>query len=116
LVIGEKQLPVKPKEIEMLKKAVLTTIAAVALATSAFGSSAFAGGYGSGNNHGGYGGHNNYNGGYKHQRSYVNGRDGSWRQHVDWCYGRYNTYRDYDNSYQPHTGPRQRCFSPYYKG
>lgn len=34
--------------------------------------------------------------------------------HVEWCYDRYRSYRAYDNSFQPHYGPRQECVSPYY--
>ena len=33
--------------------------------------------------------------------------------HVRWCYGRYRSYRAWDNSYQPYGGPRQQCWSPY---
>lgn len=34
--------------------------------------------------------------------------------HVDWCYARYRSYRDYDNSWKPNYGPRRVCVSPYY--
>jgi hypothetical protein len=33
--------------------------------------------------------------------------------HVDWCYNRYRSYRASDDTYQPLSGPRQRCVSPY---
>lgn len=33
--------------------------------------------------------------------------------HVEWCYGRYRSYRAYDNTFQPYHGPRQQCYSPY---
>ncbi len=33
--------------------------------------------------------------------------------HVRWCYDRYRSYRAYDNTFQPYTGPRQQCYSPY---
>jgi hypothetical protein len=33
--------------------------------------------------------------------------------HVAWCYDSYRSYRAYDNSYQPHEGPRRQCWSPY---
>lgn len=33
--------------------------------------------------------------------------------HARWCYGRYVSYRAWDNSYQPYNGPRQQCWSPY---
>tara|TARA_R110002020_G_scaffold136630_30_gene304952 strand:- start:482 stop:961 length:480 start_codon:yes stop_codon:yes gene_type:complete len=35
-------------------------------------------------------------------------------QHVRWCYNKYRSYRDYDNSFQPYHGPRRVCRSPYY--
>ena len=35
-------------------------------------------------------------------------------RHIDWCYARYRSYREYDNSYQPNYGPRRECLSPYY--
>ena len=34
--------------------------------------------------------------------------------HLDWCYDRYRSYRARDNSYQPYSGPRRQCRSPYY--
>ncbi|MCA1440560.1 BA14K family protein [Ensifer sp. IC4062] len=34
-------------------------------------------------------------------------------RHVDWCYARYRSYRAYDNTYQPYSGPRRQCYSPY---
>lgn len=33
--------------------------------------------------------------------------------HVQWCYGRYRSYRASDNTYQPYNGPRRQCRSPY---
>jgi hypothetical protein len=33
--------------------------------------------------------------------------------HVDWCMSQYRTYNPYDNSFQPYTGPRRACRSPY---
>ncbi|ESY76006.1 BA14K family protein [Mesorhizobium sp. M1050] len=33
--------------------------------------------------------------------------------HVQWCYNRYRSYRAYDNTFQPYSGPRQQCYSPY---
>ena len=33
--------------------------------------------------------------------------------HVRWCYNRYRSYRAADNSFQPLSGPRQPCYSPY---
>jgi hypothetical protein len=33
--------------------------------------------------------------------------------HVAWCYDRYRSYREWDNSWQPYHGPRQICYSPY---
>jgi BA14K-like protein len=34
--------------------------------------------------------------------------------HVRWCYDRYRSYREYDNSWQPYNGPRRQCRSPYW--
>jgi len=34
-------------------------------------------------------------------------------EHVAWCYDRWRSYREYDNSYQPFNGPRRHCRSPY---
>jgi len=33
--------------------------------------------------------------------------------HVQWCHDRYQSYRAYDNTFQPYNGPRQQCYSPY---
>lgn len=33
--------------------------------------------------------------------------------HVRWCYNRYRSYREWDNTYQPYNGPRRECYSPY---
>ena len=33
--------------------------------------------------------------------------------HIRWCLQRYRTYRVYDNTYQPYSGPRRECWSPY---
>ena len=33
--------------------------------------------------------------------------------HVNWCYNRYRSYREWDNSFQPYHGPRRACYSPY---
>ena len=34
--------------------------------------------------------------------------------HINWCYARYRSYREYDNSWKPNHGPRRVCVSPYY--
>ena len=34
--------------------------------------------------------------------------------HVGWCYRRYRSYREYDNTFQPYHGRRRECVSPYY--
>ncbi|WP_426230417.1 BA14K family protein [Pararhizobium sp. DWP3-4] len=34
--------------------------------------------------------------------------------HARWCYARYRSYRDFDNTFQPFHGPRRACVSPYY--
>lgn len=33
--------------------------------------------------------------------------------HVRYCENRWRSYRAYDNSYQPSSGPRRACISPY---
>lgn len=33
--------------------------------------------------------------------------------HVSWCYDRYRSYREWDNTFQPYHGPRRQCHSPY---
>jgi len=33
--------------------------------------------------------------------------------HVRWCSNRYRSYRAWDNSFQPYSGPRRQCYSPY---
>ena len=33
--------------------------------------------------------------------------------HVSWCQNRWRSYRAYDNTYQPNSGPRRICVSPY---
>ena len=90
----------------MFRKTILSalTIAAIASAGAAVTTtSASAGGYGNQSNHGRH---------YKAPRHHG----ANWRAHVRWCYNRYNSYRDYDNSYQPYNGNRQQCWSPYYRG
>jgi hypothetical protein len=33
--------------------------------------------------------------------------------HVRWCYATYVSYRAADNTYQPYSGPRRQCWSPF---
>ncbi|MFZ2101511.1 MAG: BA14K family protein [Oricola sp.] len=33
--------------------------------------------------------------------------------HINWCFGKYKSYRMSDNTYQPFDGPRKQCISPY---
>jgi hypothetical protein len=33
--------------------------------------------------------------------------------HVAWCYSRYLSYRQWDNTFQPYHGPRRQCWSPF---
>jgi hypothetical protein len=35
-------------------------------------------------------------------------------KHYEWCANRYRSYRAYDNTFQPNSGPRRECLSPYY--
>ena len=37
----------------------------------------------------------------------------SGNAHVRWCTDRWRSYRAYDNTYQPSSGPRRACVSPY---
>lgn len=40
-----------------------------------------------------------------------------WERHVIWCTKKYKSYRAWDNSWQAaYNGPRQQCWSPYYRG
>jgi len=38
---------------------------------------------------------------------------GNANAHLSWCYAKYKSYRDWDNSWQPYHGPRKPCISPY---
>jgi hypothetical protein len=38
---------------------------------------------------------------------------GGGSAHVEWCYSRYRSYREYDNTWQPNYGRRRQCISPY---
>ena len=44
---------------------------------------------------------------------YVYDGYGGGTAHVQWCYDRYRSYREWDNSWQPYHGPRRQCISPY---
>jgi len=33
--------------------------------------------------------------------------------HVNWCFDRYRSYRQWDNTFQPYHGGRRACYSPY---
>lgn len=35
-------------------------------------------------------------------------------RHYEYCAGRYRSYDAYSNTFQPHGGPRQQCYSPFY--
>lgn len=51
---------------------------------------------------------------YTEPRYYVPRRTIRLSQaHVEWCYDRWRSYRDWDNTYQPYYGPRKQCISPY---
>lgn len=101
----------------MTKKCIVTIAATAALVVVTAGAattSASAGGYGYNNGYGGgYGGGYNY--GYQQQYDAPR-RDDRWQQHVSWCYDRFDSYNAQDNTYQPYNGPRQQCWSPYYRG
>lgn len=34
-------------------------------------------------------------------------------RHVRWCYSHYRSYRASDNTFQPNSGPRKQCVSPF---
>ena len=55
-----------------------------------------------------YGGYDPYYAPYR-PRAYRGGGSA----HVEWCYARYRSYREYDNTYQPYHGRRRQCLSPY---
>lgn len=40
-------------------------------------------------------------------------RAGRADPHLQWCYGKYLSYRSSDNTFQPYNGPRRQCISPY---
>ena len=44
---------------------------------------------------------------------YRGGYGGYGNAHVEWCYARYRSYQDWDNTFQPYNGPRRQCISPY---
>ena len=66
--------------------------------------------YGSGYYGGGY-----YGGGYDPYYAPYRPRvyRGGGSTHVEWCYARYRSYREYDNTFQPYHGGRRQCISPY---
>ena len=89
----------------MFRKTIISTLTLAVLAgtTAALTTTgASAGGYGNGG----------HNGGYQKPYRHTN----NWKRHVAWCHDRYNSYRAWDNSYQPYGGPRQICYSPYFRG
>jgi hypothetical protein len=101
----------------MFRKSILSVTTVVLLSSAAAAvvpTSASAGSYGYGyssgyGNGGGYGGYQ-----YKKPRTYRshNAYQGN-NPHLRWCYNRYKSYREYDNTFQPYHGPRQLCLSPY---
>lgn len=48
---------------------------------------------------------------YVQPRRYYGYRKSS--AHIAWCYDRYRSYRQWDNTFQPYHGPRRQCWSPY---
>ena len=84
------------------------------------------GNYGYYNGHRGYRdrrpGYRNYNGFWFPPAAFIagavignaiNNASRTNSAHVDWCYDRYRSYRASDNTFQPNTGPRRQCNSPY---
>jgi len=43
----------------------------------------------------------------------VTGGEPAGSAHIRWCHARYRSYRSWDNSWQPYSGPRRQCVSPY---
>jgi hypothetical protein len=35
------------------------------------------------------------------------------QNHYNWCYNKYRSYDAGSNTFQPYSGPRQPCYSPY---
>lgn len=100
----------------MFRKSVLNvlTLTAMSVAVVAIGAgSASASGYGTG--YGGYYGKPAPRAVAPH-RPFAHIQDTIWRQHVGWCASRFKTYNSYDNTYQPYSGPRKQCWSPYITG
>jgi len=55
---------------------------------------------------------------YSGQRTYGGNSSGASRlgaadNHADWCIARYRSYRASDNSFQPLSGARKTCISPF---
>ncbi|MEC9471042.1 MAG: BA14K family protein, partial [Pseudomonadota bacterium] len=40
-------------------------------------------------------------------------RDAVVTRHIDWCFGRYNSYRVSDNTFRSGQGSRLQCSSPF---
>ncbi|WP_422377499.1 BA14K family protein [Roseibium sp.] len=98
----------------ILKTAALAIISATVAVSAA--STASAGNYG-------YGYKPHYNSykqhGYAkghHKRPFAHIQDHIWKKHVSWCHNRFKTFNTYDNTYQPYSGPRAQCWSPYISG
>ncbi|MCX5568322.1 BA14K family protein [Kaistia sp. K-TC2] len=47
------------------------------------------------------------------QPSYNYSSGGYSSAHYEWCANRYRSYRASDNTFQPNSGPRRQCVSPY---
>lgn len=45
---------------------------------------------------------------------YVEPSGGVNPRHYEWCASRYRSYNAATNTFQPYSGPRQQCNSPYY--
>jgi|GEM_PF-2527965 len=81
-----------------------TLAVVVATTCASMSTSASAGGYGS-----------RSGGDYSFQRSRTHAREiyQGGNQHLRWCYSQFKTYRESDNTFQPYSGPRRECVSPY---
>jgi len=97
-----------------LKTAAFAVLTATVAATGV--SSASAGGYGY-NSHKSYNSYNNSGyGKVRSNRPFAHIQDHVWQKHVNWCHNRFKTFNTYDNTYQPYSGPRAQCWSPYISG
>lgn len=92
----------------MQSKTLVSTFTIAMIAATSCVSTAAAGGYGG-----------NTGSAYSQQREQVRPRVPAHtvykggNRHLQWCYDRYRSYRQQDNTFQPYAGPREACISPH---